>query len=239
MVLTICVFLCIVSACVMPMFENALLGRMLVMKFNKNNQETGSYTNRLTYSLPIDMRDEKQSDRYYSDLIENDLVSKFGQEIAYFNKISVSDVFNIKDIEYQQDISAESVDIFFITINNYENNIKLSAGKYPSSTITSDGCIEVAINNDIAIMNDIEMNRNYLIYDQKMPDKKFMIKIVGIFDFYYGGVSLLSSLNLSNGIIMDISNFNNTLVSKFDALRTTNWDYFLIILQSILMISHR
>ncbi|MHB1485788.1 MAG: hypothetical protein ACYCYI_14185 [Saccharofermentanales bacterium] len=212
LVLTMCVFLCIVSACVLPMFEDALIGRMLIMKFNKINIEAGSYTNRLTYSLPVDMNDKNRSDAYYSDLIENDLVKRYKQKIAYFNKIYSSNLFEMEDITFKGDNSDGAKRIIFITMNNFENNMHLISGRFPSSSKTSEGYIEIAVSNETAIINDFVINRIYKITNNFIAGKSFVVKITGIFNYYTGGVSSLNSnADKSNVVVMERTNFLQTV----------------------------
>jgi putative ABC transport system permease protein len=227
--LTICVFLCVVAACVLPLFENALLGRMLIMSFNNSNLKASSYMDRLTYTMPIQMNDKNQSDAYYSNLIENDLVKRFKHAPAYFNKIYTSNAsFGMEDITYKTDNPVNTSNIFFISMNNYDNNLNLIAGKYPSSTKTTDGYAEIMVSNDTAISNSFVLNRIYKISDSITLNKTFNVKIVGIFNYYNCGVSSTNNTaEMINSVVIDNSIFNKLITTDYKELQSIKWDYFL------------
>lgn len=227
--LVFCVFLFITAACMLPMFQNALVGRMLTMSFKDSTLKDNNYSNHCTYIIPMYTDDKKaELSKYYSNLIENELVHEFKQPIAFFNKFYYSTSFDLTDITYQTDQPNIISNAFFMSMNNTQNNIELLHGVMPSA-IHKD-YIEVIISNDTANSNDMVIGR---IYSAKSPDVEssvndVKIKVVGIFNPVIGSASSLKDEYYSSyALISNTETFNDYFTDKNGLLRFISWDFLL------------
>jgi len=244
--LSVGIFLFVTSACILPMFSSALQSRMLLMSFNKNTELTATYSNRVTYVIPMKNNNEpgKNMDEFYTNLIETNLIKKYSQPIAYFNRLDQSDYFNLTDITYtNKETSAKETspkvgstapsitieDSFFMSMNNYDNNIKILSGKTPSRSLTNEGYIEVVISNDTAMSMGMVLGRTYQAtkIEDVPSDKDLTIKVVGIFNPITGGASGISgSDEVTNAVVCDSTLFKELFI-KNNYLYSTTWDYLL------------
>ncbi|MHB1483369.1 MAG: ABC transporter permease [Saccharofermentanales bacterium] len=220
-ILIIGVMFCVVSASVIPMFNDALQSRLLFMSFNDDTAKNGRYSNMLSYSL--DSQDKASYDKYTAK-VENEYFPSFKQTPAYFNKIETSDNFIATDITYSAE-NTETMQLNFMAMNNYENNLKMIAGSLPSAAPDSNGNIEVVISNDTAKQSEMAIGR---IYKTDVGTKTIKFKITGIFVPVIGGASSIKSKDMINfTAVCDSALFEQKFIDENYFLKTVNWDYFL------------
>lgn len=239
--LSVGIFLFVTSACILPMFGSALQSRMLLMSFNKNTQQKQTYSNRVTYVIPMKNNNEpdKNMEEFYTNLIETNLIKKYQQPIAYFNRLDQSDFFNLTDITYapkeasaadESTMSAITIEYaFFMSMNNYDNNIKILRGKTPSGSLTNEGYIEVVISNDTAMGNGMVLGRTYQAskIGNEPSNKDLIIKVVGIYNPIIGGASgIIGSDEVTNAVVCDNTLFKKLFIKNY-YLHSITWDYLL------------
>ncbi|MHB1484008.1 MAG: ABC transporter permease [Saccharofermentanales bacterium] len=227
--LSVSIVLFITAASLLPMFNNALLNRMLLMNFNNATEKTGAYSNRCTYSFSIDESagGGKSSEAYFTDLVENNLIKQYKQSVAYFTKTYRASKIDLLDITFKTSDPVRIDSLTPISFNNPEYNIKIINGRMPSDLITGDGYYEIAVSNDTAQTYGLVINRNYEIVATG-DTKKITLKITGIFNPIIGGASTLFDANeISDAVVCD----HKVLVKIFEGqknyVQSIKWDYFL------------
>ncbi|MHB1483377.1 MAG: ABC transporter permease [Saccharofermentanales bacterium] len=218
-ILIIGVMFSVISACVIPMFSSALQSRLLFMSFNDKAFKTGRYSNTLSYSLNYAGKNDFGK---YATKVENDYMQQFKQPIVYFNKIYSTIIIDAKDITYETK-EPEFLQLSFMSMNNYENNIKLLDGRYPSSKPDASGYMEIIVSNDTAKQSEMAVGR---IYEAYVDDIEFNFKVTGIFTPYVGGTSFLDNPDdISFTAICDASLFKEKFIDENYLLKSAKWDY--------------
>jgi putative ABC transport system permease protein len=219
-VLTVSITLCVASACVLPMFNDALQSRMLFLSFNDTTTASAQYSN--LYSYTLNGTDKKSLDKF-SNLIENNYIKQYEQPIAYFNRFYTTKAFDATDITNKTD-NPITQKMAFMSMNNFKNNIKLLAGRLPSSR--KNGDVEIIVSNNTAMLCDMAVGKIYDISDENK--KQFRAEIVGIFDPVIGGESsVLNAGDTDYFGICDVSVFTQQFINKNFSLNTASWYYFL------------
>ncbi|MHB1485347.1 MAG: ABC transporter permease [Saccharofermentanales bacterium] len=220
--LTASVILCVTSVCVIPIFNDALRSRMLLMSFNDITMKSGYYSNLYSYSLN---NTDKKSFKKYSNLIENDYIKQYDQPVAYFNRFYTSITFDAVDITYATKTPGQ-FRTAFMSMNNYKNNIRLRDGKMPSDKTGKDGTIEVIISNDTVIQSKISIGRIYNVAGDDKKSRK--VKIVGVYDpIVKGASSIINAKYVDFVFICDIDVFEENFIVNEYMLNSAEWNYYL------------
>jgi len=234
--LSVSILLFITAANLLPMFNNALINRTLLMNYNNSTLNQSTFSNRCSYIFAMDANNEQddKTENYYSNLIENQLINQYQQPIAYFNKIYTSQYVDIMDVTYKPNNSSDNINTLtsmkFNAINDLENHISLISGKMPAGEKDNEGNVEVIVSNDNAIINGLVIGRVYIVHrtDEQSNDKDMPIKITGIFNPVIGGSSsFTNSSQVSNLLICDYNLFKELFVKNSYFLGSVKWDYLL------------
>jgi putative ABC transport system permease protein len=218
--LILSVTLCMASACVLPMFNDALQGRMLLFSFNDNTQTSGQYAN--LYSYVLNPADQAGLTKYKA-LIENNYIRQYNQPVAYFNRIYTTDNFDAADITYLPH-NTQTQQFAFMTMNDYKNNISLIAGRLPSDTPDADGSLEVMLSSDTAVQSGITVGRRFKV----SGGSPFTFRVVGLFNPVIGGASSFTdSSDVDFIAVCSSAEFERRFVTRSFAVSSATWDYFL------------
>ncbi|MHB1483372.1 MAG: ABC transporter permease [Saccharofermentanales bacterium] len=230
--LSLSIVLFITAVCLLPMFNNSLFNRMLLLNFKNATDKSGVYSNRCDYFMNMSEETNKaaQKDDEYSDLIENKLIRQLRQPVAYMNKMYTSKTISLTEITGHTDNALKVNNIRVFSLNNFNNNIKIISGRLPSDKLTAEKAYEVVISNDTAKHHGLVIDRSYIMNKETdNGDFKQMVKVVGIFEPIIGGTSMINneSVQVLNGVVCDYKVFKTLFIDKSAYLISVRWNYLL------------
>lgn len=225
LLLTISLTLLFTVICTVPMFSFALQSRMLRMSFDKQTETSGEYADRVTYRLPMETLEQQKE---YANWVENGLIRQFAQKNVSFTAYYRSVTFRLTDTTYRAEEAEQVEDVPFLSLNTYEPNLRLTAGRLPEASADADGCVEAMVSLDTAVEKGLTLGHTYAA-DKAYngSEETFSVKIVGVYRVLRGGRSgLTEDREITDCLICDPAMFQKQFAEK-NCLKEAKWDYML------------